>query len=193
MSICTPNRAALITLWLAAASAMALEETPEALAAVNNFRTYDATFASAGQPEREQFQAIRDAGFERVVYIAFSNSGQAIPEEDVIVKSLGMRYLHVPVDWERPLVTDFETFAGFMRQDPEARTLLHCQVNARASVFSFLYRVIYLDVPVADAKSDMNTVWQPNATWRDFLFTVLEANGHSPACDGCDWTPSESG
>jgi protein tyrosine phosphatase (PTP) superfamily phosphohydrolase (DUF442 family) len=171
----------------------ALDATPAGLTEVFNFRAYDRSFASAGQPTREQFQAIRDAGFERVVYIAFTNSGKAIPDEDVIVKDLGMRYLQIPVDWEQPLPADFVSFAAFMQQAPDSRTLLHCQVNARASAFSFLYRVIHLDVPVAAAKADMNTVWQPNETWRDFIFTVLEAHGRSADCEGCDWTPSESG
>ncbi len=35
----------------------------------------------------------------------------------------------------------------------------------------------------------MNTVWQPNAVWRDFIFEVLAQNGLSPECEGCDWTP----
>jgi len=178
---------------LTAQTAAALEAIPAELTDVLNLRVYDASFASAGQPTREQFPAIRDAGFERVVYIAFSNSGKAIADEDVVVKALGMRYLQIPVAWDNPLPAEFETFAAFMQQDPGARTLLHCQVNARASAFSFLYRVIFDDVPMADAKADMNTVWQPNETWRDFIFAVLRAHGRSPDCSGCDWTPSESG
>lgn len=179
-----------------APSAGALEDTPPAntppaLADIVNYRAYDASFASAGQPTREQFAAIRDAGFERVVYIAFSNSGTAFADEDVVVKGLGMSYLHIPVDWTNPLPADFATFAAYMQQQPDARTLLHCQVNARATAFSFLYRVIYGGVPVAEAKADLNSVWQPNETWRDFIFTVLAQHGRSPDCTGCDWTPSE--
>lgn len=169
-----------------------LPATETDLSGILNYRAYSPTFASAGQPTREQFQLIREAGFERVVYIAFSNGGQALPDEDVLVKSLGMRYLHLPVDWANPLPGDFETFAAYLRQEPDSPTLLHCQVNARATAFSFLYRVIYEDVPVAMAKADMNTVWQPNETWRDFIFTVLDRHGIPPACDGCDWTPSET-
>ena len=28
-------------------------------------------------------------------------------------------------------------------------------------LFLFLYRVLYQDVPVAQAKADMNTIWKP--------------------------------
>ena len=48
-------------------------------------------------------------------------------------------------------------------------------------------RVLYEDVPVADAKADMNSVWQPNETWQALIFGILEENGKSPHCDGCSW------
>lgn len=172
-----------------AAPLLAVEATPEALADISNFRQYSDAFASAGQPTREQFQALRDQGFQRVVYLAFSNNPTAIADEDLVVKGLGMEYMHIPVDFNRPLPADFYAFADSMRRDQNKKTLLHCQVNFRATAFSFLYRVIYEQVPLAVAKADMNTVWQPNEVWRDFIFTVLEQNGISPACDGCDWTP----
>ena len=86
---------------------------------------------------------------------------------------------------------DDATIAAAIRSDTDARTLLHCQVNYRASAFSFLYRVIYEDAPIADAKADMNSVWTPNETWRDLIFEVLEANGVSPDCADCDWSVGE--
>ena len=67
------------------------------------------------------------------------------------------------------------------------KTLVHCQVNFRASTFSFLYRVLHEDVPVGEAKDDLDGVWVPNATWRQLIFDVLEANGISPDCDSCLW------
>tara|TARA_R110002110_G_scaffold95455_1_gene246610 strand:+ start:174628 stop:175164 length:537 start_codon:yes stop_codon:yes gene_type:complete len=169
--------------------AYALEEADPVLAEITNFRQYSASFASSGQPSREQFQSLADQGFERVVYIAFTNNDNALSDADRLVKSLGMEYMHVPVDFNNPLADDFYAFADSMRRNPDKKTLLHCQVNARATAFSFLYRVIYEDVPVAEAKADMNSVWQPNAVWRDFIFAVLEENGISPDCESCDWTP----
>lgn len=168
---------------------LAAENVAPELAAITNFRQYSESFASAGQPTREQFPIIKEHGFERVVYIAFTNNPNAVPDEDQIVKGLGMEYMHVPVDFNNPLPDEFYAFADSMRRNTGKKTLLHCQVNARATAFSFLYRVIYEDVPVAQAKADMNTVWQPNEVWRDFIFTVLAQNNISPDCPGCDWTP----
>jgi protein tyrosine phosphatase (PTP) superfamily phosphohydrolase (DUF442 family) len=170
-------------------TALAVEEPPAELEGITNFRQYSATFASAGQPTADQLQAIADQGFERIVYIAFTNNTNALPDEDQIVKGLGMEYMQVPVDFSNPLPDDFYAFADSMQRNTGKKTLLHCQVNARATAFSFLYRVLYEDVPVAEAKEDMNTVWQPNEVWRDFIFEVMAQNGKNPNCEGCDWTP----
>ncbi len=170
-------------------TALAVEEPPAELEGITNFRQYSATFASAGQPTADQLQAIADQGFERIVYIAFTNNTNALPDEDQIVKGLGMEYMQVPVDFSNPLADDFYAFADSMQRNTGKKTLLHCQVNARATAFSFLYRVLYEDVPVAEAKEDMNTVWQPDEVWRDFIFEVMAQNGKNPNCEGCDWTP----
>ena len=157
------------------------------LSEIRNYKEYSATFSSAGQPSKEQLEAVKEAGFERVAYIAFSNSRGAIADEDAIVKELGMDYVQVPVIWDAPTMADFYAFAGAMQREPDKKTLLHCQANYRASAFAFLYRVLFEDVPVAQAKADMNTIWQPNDTWRNLIFEVLADNDISPDCEGCDW------
>lgn len=172
----------LVLIATSATTAVAAE-----LSDISNFRQYSALFASSGQPTKEQFELIGDAGFERIVYIAFSNSGKAIPNEDEIVKDLGMEYVHIPVIWDNPGSADFYAFADVMQRYPDKKSLLHCQVNYRASAFSFLYRVLYEGVDVATAKADMNSVWQPDETWQALIFEVLEENGSSAQCDGCNW------
>ena len=152
-----------------------------------NYVEYSAELSSAGQPTTEQLRAANDAGFERVVFLAFSDHEGSLANEDRLVKELGMEFVHIPVDWEAPTVSDFELFSGAMQGSPGKKTLVHCQVNFRASTFSFLYRVLHAGVPMAAAKQDMESVWVPNQTWQDLIFSVLEANGVSPDCDGCLW------
>jgi hypothetical protein len=38
-----------------------------------NYREYSATLSSSGQPDMDQLGYLREAGFERVVYLAFSD------------------------------------------------------------------------------------------------------------------------
>ena len=84
----------------------------------------------AGMAPVNLIYTLKDAGFERVVYIAFTNSGDnAIAEEDTIVKGLDMEYLQIPVDFMAPLPSEFYVFADAMRRYPDKKTLLHCQVR----------------------------------------------------------------
>jgi len=159
----------------------------ERLSDISNYRDYTETFSSSGQPTAEQLELLSSEGFERIIYLAFTTSSTAIAKEDEIVRELDMEYIHLPVVWEKPTASDFYTFVALMQREPEKKTLLHCMVNFRASSFSFLYRVLYQDVPMDDAKADMDTVWQPDETWRDFIFGILQENGKSPHCDFCTW------
>jgi len=161
------------------------------LSGIDNYRQYSPHFSSSGQPSAKQLKAVSEAGFERVIYIAFSDNKTAIDSEDRVVKSLGMDYLHIPVDFDRPTLVDFEEFSAAMNRDTKTRTLLHCQINLRASTFSFLYRVIYAGVPMLEAKSDLDAIWQPDKVWYRFIVDVLKKHGMSQDCDGCDWGVNE--
>lgn len=164
-----------------------IEATAGGLDEIVNYREYSDTLSSSGQPAEPQFADVKAAGFGRVVFLAFSDDHGSVAGEDRIVEDAGMEFVHVPVIWEAPTTRDFYAFAGAMQQEPETKTLVHCQVNFRASTFSFLYRVLYEGVAVGEAKDDLYSVWVPNATWRNLIFTVLEENGVSPDCDTCLW------
>jgi protein tyrosine phosphatase (PTP) superfamily phosphohydrolase (DUF442 family) len=161
------------------------------LSDISNYRQYSGLFSSSGQPTALQLEEIEQQGFERVIYLAFTDDHTAIEDEDRVVKQLGMDYVHIPVDWENPTLADFKTFADVMGNENTVKTLLHCQVNFRASSFSFLYRVAIQGVPILDAKNDLDSVWAPNETWFRFIRTVLKDYGLSPACKGCDWGSNE--
>lgn len=157
------------------------------LSDITNYREYSDTFSSSGQPSKAQMELLKAEGFERIIYIAFSNGSTALANEDVIARDLGMEYFHIPVVWDKPAASDFYAFADIMRRYPDKKSLLHCKVNYRATAFSFLYRVIYQDVPIAEAKADMNSVWKPDASWRKLIFAILEENDKTPQCEDCNW------
>jgi protein tyrosine phosphatase (PTP) superfamily phosphohydrolase (DUF442 family) len=161
------------------------------LSDISNYRQYSELFSSSGQPTALQLEKVEQQGFERVIYLAFTDNDTAIEDEDRVVKHLGMDYVHIPVDWENPTLADFRTFARVMGNENTTKTLLHCQVNFRASTFSFLYRVAIQNTPVLDAKEDLDSVWAPNETWFRFIRTVLKDYGLAPACKGCDWGSNE--
>jgi protein tyrosine phosphatase (PTP) superfamily phosphohydrolase (DUF442 family) len=157
-----------------------------------NYIAYSATLASSGQPTQQQLNQISASGVARVIYLAFGDHEGAIVNEDRLVRDLGMQFIHIPLVWEQPESRDFEVFAAALNQDATQKTLVHCQINWRASSFVFLYRVLHLGIPIDEAFLDMRSIWLPNKTWQDFIFQVLEANGVSPNCTLCDWHDAAS-
>ena len=154
-----------------------------------NYVSYSPTFASAGQPTEAHLTQLIGEGVERVVYIAYSDHDGSLVHEDRSVSSLGADFVQIPVRWDAPQLSDYHVFAAVMNAAPNKSTLLHCQANYRASAFAMLYRVIELEVPLADAKADMNAIWTPDETWTQFIRDALSDAGIDADCDGCDWTP----
>ncbi|MBL6716831.1 MAG: protein tyrosine phosphatase family protein [Pseudomonadales bacterium] len=157
------------------------------------FKRYSETFASAGQPTAEQLPTIKAAGFERIIYLAFSDNPGALPDEDRLAFAQGLGFAHLAVDFANPTVADFRAFAGLMAAQPAAPTFVHCQVNYRASAFSALYRIIHLEVPAEAAFAAMGTVWDPqdHPQWIDFIRAVLADAGRLDACGPCERAAQE--
>ena len=93
------------------------------------------------------------------------------------MRDLGLQFIHIPVEWESPRLADFEAFAAVMQTFAAGRTLVHCEVNFRASVFGFLYQVLYEGADVDEAMSLMQSIWIPNDTWKAFIDRVMRDRG----------------
>ena len=93
------------------------------------------------------------------------------------MRGQGLQFIHIPVEWESPSPADFAVFATVMQTFGGGRTLVHCEVNFRASVFGFLYQVIYEGADVSEAMSLMQSIWVPNDTWEAFIVRVMSDKG----------------
>jgi hypothetical protein len=56
----------------------------------------------------------------------------------------------------------------------DRKVLVHCQLNMRASAFTFLYRVVHEQVPPQQALEALRAVWIPRDQWADFVAAVLD-------------------
>ena len=117
---------------------------------------------TAGQPDAATLAKLAEQGFELVVNLAPPNNQGAVADEGKLVAEDGPAYVNIPVNWQKPTYEDFE--------------LLHCQLNMRASAFTFLYRVIHEHVPPEQAMEALRAVWIPRDQWATFTADVLERN-----------------
>lgn len=162
---------------LLATTLLAFAANASDLSDLRNYIEYDATLSSAGQPDAAQLGHLKDAGFDRIVNLTFTSSDSDAPAEDAVAREAGLAYVQIPVIWTKPTVQDFRVFAAVMQSSPEARTLVHCQANYRAAVFSFLYRVAVRGDDFDAARADMESIWKPNDTWTELINATFEAYG----------------
>jgi protein tyrosine phosphatase (PTP) superfamily phosphohydrolase (DUF442 family) len=134
-----------------------------------NFRRLSPTLTTSGQPSEAQFAAIRDAGIGTVINLALTDSPRALPDEPGTLAALGLRYIHIPVDFNAPSEGDFERFGAALAELGDAPVHIHCAANYRVSAFLYRYRVSALGWSDAEASMDLLAVWEPNETWQTFI------------------------
>ena len=122
-------------------------------------------------PTAEQMKEVAEAGVQVVVNLALVTSQGALPDEDSVVKSLGMKYIHIPVEWNNPTQQNLDDFFAAMDEHKKEKMLVHCQANYRASCFIMLYRVLRLGWNKEDAIPVMEKMWNPEdfPVWQEFI------------------------
>jgi protein tyrosine phosphatase (PTP) superfamily phosphohydrolase (DUF442 family) len=145
--------------------------TPGAIGA--NYVAATERLHTAGQPSAETLASLAEQGFELVINLAPPSSSGAVPEEGKLVAEDGPTYVNIPVVWQQPTYEDFALFAAVMNGARDRKVLVHCQLNMRASAFTFLYRVIHEGVPPEEALEALRAVWIPRDQWATFTADVL--------------------
>jgi protein tyrosine phosphatase (PTP) superfamily phosphohydrolase (DUF442 family) len=141
----------------------------DSLENIFNFRRLSDTLITAGQPTEQQLAIVQASGCQMVVNLAKGNVHNALADERSTVESLGMKYVHIPVDFNHPTQQDFEEFCALYQANVETPLLVHCAANFRVSVFMYLYRRLYLDWSVEAASEDLDKIWTPNEVWQTFI------------------------
>jgi len=126
---------------------------------------------TSGQPQRAQFELIAKEGYAAVVNLALPTSDDAIADEGSVVTRLGMRYVHIPVDFKNPTLEDVRTFFGTMNALTGRKVWVHCVVNARVSAFMYLYLKHVRGLDDAAARSPVLDRWAPRMepVWASFI------------------------
>jgi ribosomal protein L11 methyltransferase len=133
------------------------------------FQRISPTLATAGQPRPEHFPTLAKAGYKAVINLAMPASPNFLTHESELCASNGLEYFHLPVDWNAPTTEHLQAFFSRMDALSGHKVFVHCALNKRVSVFTFLYRVIKLGESVDVASQDLHRIWQPNEIWQSFL------------------------
>jgi protein tyrosine phosphatase (PTP) superfamily phosphohydrolase (DUF442 family) len=140
---------------------------------IYNFLQLSENSATSGQPTEDQFRDIGQAGYEVVINLGLTGTDYALEDEEDLVRSLGMEYVHIPVIWENPTPENLDDFFSTMDSLHGKRVFIHCAANMRVSVFLALYRILHLGWGQERAMEDVRRIWEPNAIWDAFIQQVL--------------------
>lgn len=149
--------------------------------AVNTHRVFDWLWTS-GQLSERDIARLPALGIGAVINLALPTSSNALPGEAELVTLLGIAYIQIPVEWERPELHELEQFFATLRAFEHRNVWVHCAKNMRVSAFVYLYRKLCLNHSEEDAMYPMREVWVPNETWQAFVRNALSP--HSGLADG---------
>jgi protein tyrosine phosphatase (PTP) superfamily phosphohydrolase (DUF442 family) len=128
---------------------------------------------TTGQPDAAALATLAEQGFELVVNLAPPSNANSVADEGKLVAEDGPTYVNIPVVWQKPTYEDFELFSAVMNGARDRKVLVHCQLNMRASAFTFLYRVIHEKTAPEEALKALSAVWIPRDQWATFTADVL--------------------
>jgi protein tyrosine phosphatase (PTP) superfamily phosphohydrolase (DUF442 family) len=130
--------------------------------------------STSGQPKIEEFEFIAKEGFEVVINLALNSSSNALENEDKIVTSLNMSYIHIPVDFENPKISDLKLFLNILQALGANKVWIHCAKNYRVSAFMYVYHKYILHTPFEEIDLSIFDKWQPSLVWQELMKVQLE-------------------
>src|ERR1051325_6446840 len=136
---------------------------------IYNWRRVDDRITTSGQPTEAQLAEIHALGVRHIVNLGLHTHEKALPDEAASVGRLGMTYIHIPVDFQNPTDENFAEFCLVMEQLKEVPVHVHCIANYRVSAFFYRYHRDVLRINEAEARAEMEQVWQPNGVWAAFV------------------------
>ena len=136
---------------------------------IYHWRRLDARITTSGQPQEAELPAIAALGVRAVINLALHSHEKALPDEASSVAALGMRYIHIPVEFGNPAETDYAAFVTAMEETRRGPVHVHCIANYRVSAFLFRYRRDVLGMSEAALRPDLDAIWTPDAVWTGFI------------------------
>lgn len=141
---------------------------------IYNYIKVNDEIITGGQPTAEQLESLAAEGFATVVNLATVDPNRSPANEAELVRSLGITYYHIPVDWGNPTEADFAEFEQTLRQLPQGKTLIHCAANFRVTAFYSLYAQQHLGWSAAQAEEFRAAIWKDSdyPIWREFIARI---------------------
>lgn len=139
-----------------------------------NYIKINDNIATSGQPTREQFKTIADAGYEVVINLAVAHSEGRLVNEDEIVTNYEMNYIHIPVEFKEPTLKNLKDFIEVLSCIKHKKVWVHCIMNYRVSAFMYVFHKYILKTPFEKINLLVFEEWSPDKKWQKLMKTSFE-------------------
>ena len=141
-----------------------------------NFLQLSDSLFTGGMPKADQLTDAAKQGVKVVINLAPHDVPHALPDEAELVRSLGMQYINIPVNWNTPTQEGLDKFMDAMDEHKNRKILVHCEANFRASAFVSMYRIFREGWRTEHALEVMHKIWDEDAypVWKMFIEDMLK-------------------
>ena len=140
---------------------------------INNYIKINNNITTSGQPTAQEFEKISKDGFETIINLAVCHSEGRIEDEDKIVSSLGMNYIHIPVEFEDPKQKNLLDFIEILEALQNKKVWVHCIMNYRVTAFMYVFHKYILKTPFDNIDLSILEEWSPDKKWQEIMKTEL--------------------
>jgi len=146
------------------------------------------TIYRGAQPQEVGFSELKLLGITTIVDLR-SEDREKVEWERKHAESLGMRFVHIPVNgWSPPTDEQVVQFLSLLRDNPGQKVFMHCHFGEdRTGVFTAIYRIAFEKWSADQAIKEMyffgfNGAWHPSMKTfvRDFPARLNSAPTFAP-------------
>lgn len=144
-----------------------------------NFREIHEKLTTSGLVSAAELRRLHAEGYDAVINLLPDGHPQAVADEAGIVRSQGLDYVHIPVDFHAPSRRDLEAFATELDARTVQKVHVHCAANYRVTAFYGLYALRRGLCTESEADELMLDLWNPadHPVWSEFI-TRERARSH---------------
>ena len=139
-----------------------------------NYIKINELISTSGQPKIEELELIANEGFEVVINLAVPTTSNSLENEDKIGSNLNMSYIHIPVSFENPKISDLKLFLNILQSLGANKVWIHCAKNYRVSAFIYVYHKYILHTPFEEIDLSIFDIWQPSLVWQELMKVSIE-------------------
>jgi uncharacterized protein (TIGR01244 family) len=158
-------------------SAHAQQISSDPVAGITNLKRLESTVACAGATTPEAMRAVKDMGFASVVNLREASEPNADVEAEAnAAKSVGLRYVHLPLNRESPDPAVADRFVTAARDPANQPMFIHCASGNRAAAMWLIKRAVIDGWSSDRAMEEAEKLGLAHEPWKTFATDYVKAH-----------------